>query len=73
MLVVVFFNYDTLTFVLDLKTSAKFFLVVEKDASFQHILGSSFIETMGPCIVATVRIAHVFCFTCSSFSVIVIS
>jgi len=38
----------------DLKTSAKFVLVVEKDASFQHILGSRFIETMGPCIVATV-------------------
>jgi len=41
----------------DLKTSAQFLLVVEKDASFQHILGSNFIETMGPCIVATVCIA----------------
>lgn len=54
-------RYDALTFTLDLKTSAKFLLVVEKDASFQHILGSNFIEAMGPCIVATVCIARVFC------------
>jgi len=51
------FSYDTSTFILDLKTSTKFLLVVEKDASFQHILGSSFIDAMGPCLVVTVRIA----------------
>jgi len=43
---------------LDFKTAAKFLLVVEKDASFQHIVGSNFIETAGPCIVATVSSAH---------------
>jgi len=31
--------------------------VVEKDASFQHVVGSNFIEATGPCIVATVRFA----------------
>jgi len=50
--------YDALTFALDFNTAAKFLLVVEKDASFQHVVGSSFIETTGPCIVATVSSAH---------------
>ena len=59
--------YDALTFALDFKTSAKFLLVIEKDASFQHVVGSNFIETTGPCIVATVSLNAALKIKCKFF------
>lgn len=35
-------------------TDAKFVLVVEKDATFQHLLESKALEKLGPCIIITV-------------------
>lgn len=51
-----YFNFNFFL-TLDFKTSAKFLLVVEKDASFQHVVASNFIKSTGPCIIATVSSA----------------
>lgn len=44
----------TLTFYLDIHTRATFILVVEKDATFQHLLNYGFCEDFHPCILITV-------------------
>ena len=38
----------------DMSTTAKFVLVVEKDASFQHLLLNGVLQKLGPCILVTV-------------------
>ena len=47
-----------------LSSSAKFVLIVEKDATFQHLLEEKAVEKLGPCIIITVRVfssVHVGC------------
>ncbi len=39
----------------DIESSAKFILVVEKDASFQKLLDDNFCQKLFPCILVTVR------------------
>lgn len=39
----------------DIVSSAKFVLIVEKDATFQRLLDDDFCTKMSPCIIITVR------------------
>ena len=37
-----------------MSTTAKFVLVIEKDATFQHLLLDGVLQKLGPCILVTV-------------------
>lgn len=44
----------------DIASSAKFVLIVEKDATFQRLLDDDFCEKLSPCIMITVRLPRFF-------------
>lgn len=46
----------------DVASSAKFVLIVEKDATFQRLLDDDFCEKLSPCIMITVRFPMFFLF-----------
>lgn len=41
---------------------AKFVLIVEKDATFQHLLEGKAVEKLGPCLIVTVSMRKQFLF-----------
>lgn len=46
----------------DIVSSARFVLIVEKDATFQRLLDDDFCAKLSPCIMITVRFSSVFLF-----------
>lgn len=39
-----------------IRSNAKFVIVVEKDATFQHLLEGKIFDVLGPCIIITVSV-----------------